>query len=217
MARTREAQFSDVGDSIEKYLKGKGYVRLGRESVVPIVWPEVVGEWYAKHTEVTRVEQGIVTVACDSAPRAQQLQLDAPQIVKALNDRIGGRSVKEIRPSSGAIRRLDKVAALAPDYGPLGPERSELERMIVTDAERDWVRASAGSIEDLDLKRRFEGVLMKARQLARWQTEHGYAPCQGCGALVRPGRVQCSACDPGRTPRQGTDEVIPWKADYKWD
>ena len=213
----RDGSFSAIGSAIEKYMRSHGMVRSSRESVVPVVWAEVVGPWYAQHTEVTRVEKGVVNVTCDSAARAQQLQLDSPRIVAALNKRCGARTVKEVRPSSGGIRRLDPVAARQDPAEPLGPGRSDLENMELPVDDRRWAWDVAAEVADEELRQRLQSVLMKARKVEEWKRRQGYRPCEICGTLARPPRKRCGLCSLGRTPRQGMAELVlpPW--DGKWD
>jgi predicted nucleic acid-binding Zn ribbon protein len=213
MGGIREGSLSTLDDALQKYLRSRGLVRAGRESMVALVWPEVVGEWYAQHTQVLRVERGIVEVRCDSAPRAQQLQLDSPAVIEALNKRLGGPVVREIRPSSGGIRRRGQGETETPDPGPPLPTRWELEAMELTDEERAWVRETVAPVEAEDLRRALESVLVKFTKLNRWKREHGWEPCVTCGALVAPGRRQCSSCNPGRVPQQGSLDVLQFP---KW-
>lgn len=207
MRGTRDGSLSSLNEALEKYLRSRGLVRAGRESLVPLVWPEVVGDWYAQHTQVLRVERGIVEVRCDSAARAQQLQLDAPTVLEAINKRLGAAVVREIRPSSGGIRRRG-VDRGAPDPGPPLPTRWELEALELTDDERAWVRETVAHVEEERLRRALESVLVKLTRLNRWKREHGWVPCVTCGALVAPGRRQCSSCNPGRVPQQGSLDVL---------
>lgn len=207
MVGNRDARFSGVGEAIESYMRGHNLVLAGRRSMVGAIWDEVVGPWYAQHTEVIRAEGGVVTVWCDSAARAQQLQLDSPGIVKTLNKRLGARSVKEIRPSSGGIRKLRE--ALGVDATPAGPAPAEIARMELTEAEREIVDAASAALESPALRRAFQSVLSKELRVARWKREHGYVPCSGCGTLVPPGSGACKGCDPGRIPMQGSSDVLP--------
>ena len=216
--QTRDGKFSALGSAIDKYMRGHGMVRASHESVVPVVWAEVVGPWYAQHTEVTRVEKGVVNVTCDSAARAQQLQLDSPNIIAALNRRCGARTVKEIRPSSGGIRRLDPVAAGQDPPQPLGPGRSELEAIELSSDERRWVWDATAEIADEELRQRLQSVLVKARKVEQWRRRQGYRPCEICGTLTRPPRKRCGLCGLGRQPRQGMAELVlaPYE-DKKWE
>jgi hypothetical protein len=203
----RDARLTGLSDAIEKYLRGHGLVVAGRQCMVGAVWPEVVGEWYARHTQVLRSEGGVVTVWCDSAARAQQLQLDSARIVATLNERLGPRAVKEIRPSSGGIRQLGGVAPAAGELA--GPAPGEIKRMELTEEERASVEAAAAALEDAALRRVFARVLGKELLVRRWKREHGYVGCPGCGTLVPPGSGLCMGCNPGRVPMQGSSDVLP--------
>lgn len=213
----RDGAFSGIGEAIDKYLRTRGLVRASRQSLVPIVWGEVVGEWYRKHTEVVRVEKGVVSVRCDSPSRAQQLQLDSPSIVGALNERLGPRTVKEIRPSSGGIVRGGSSLGSGAEMMAEGPSRAELDRIDLEPEEQQWVRERAGVVEGDELRRLVEAVLTKHCKALRWKQRHGYVPCKGCGVLMAPGQGRCKACDPGRIPAQGSSDVWQdrWQ-DSKW-
>lgn len=208
----RDATLSGLDEALDKYLRSHGLVRAGRESMVGLVWAEVVGDWYAQHSQVLRVDNGVVQVRCDSAARAQQLQLDSPRIMEALNQRLGGKAVREIRPTSGGIRRRSAAEA-GPGAGPMLPTRWELDNLELTDAERQWVRETVEGVEEEGLRRALESVLVKLTKLNRWKREHGWQACVTCGALVAPGRRQCSSCDPGRVPQQGSLDVLQFP---KW-
>ena len=205
--RPREGSLSEVGEAIEKYLRSHGMVRHSRESVVPLLWAEVVGEWYSHHTQVLRVDGGVVTVRCDSASRAQQLDLDAPHIISVLNARLGGKTIKEIRASSGGIRRS---GALPESPAPIEwPSRFELDEMVLEPQEMLWVQETVAEITGDELRQVLESVLVKQAKLRSWKREHGYAPCRGCGGLIPPGRTMCMGCSPGRVPAQGSSDVLP--------
>jgi predicted nucleic acid-binding Zn ribbon protein len=215
--QTRDGSFSAIEAAIEKYMRGHGMVRASHESLVPVVWAEVVGPWYAGHSEVTRVEKGVVNVTCDSAARAQQLQLDTPSVIEKLNQRCGARTVREIRASSGGIRKLDPVAARQDPPQPLGPGRSEMESMELTTDERLGVWEATAEIEDEGLRRCLQSVMVKARKAEDWKRRQGYRPCQICGTLTRPPRKKCGLCSLGR-PRQGMAELVLQPYDErKWE
>jgi predicted nucleic acid-binding Zn ribbon protein len=212
MRGVREASLGGLDDALNKYLRSHGLVRAGRESMVALIWPEVVGDWYAQHTRVLRIDKGVVDVRCDSAARAQQLQLDSPGIIETLNNRLGGKVVREIRPSSGGIRRRNAAEA-EPEPGPPLPTHWELESLELTDEECAWVRETAEYVEEDGLRRALESVLVKLTRLNRWKREHGWRPCVTCGVLVAPDRQRCSSCDPGRVPQQGSTDVLEFP---KW-
>ena len=67
-------------------------------------WSDVVGEAIAAQAEPTAERGGVLTVSCAASVWAQELDLMAPQILVALNQRLAA-------PAGGqALRRLRCVA-----------------------------------------------------------------------------------------------------------
>ncbi len=194
-----------LGEALDTYLAGSGMLVKSRELLAALVWPEVVGEWYARHTEVVRADQGVLTVHCDSAPRAQQLQLDAPEVIDRLNVKLGGHFIRELRAASGGIPRRSVIEQTAPSAGiPV----EEIASWSLSSATLEQVEGLAAPIEDEGLQARFRKLLHSACKLAAWQQAHGWHPCAKCGRLVEPNEALCVACNPGRQPVQGSDEDI---------
>lgn len=204
----RDGDISTLQAALDKFLRRHGLLRMSRESLVAVLWPEVVGPWYAAHTRVLYVDKGVVTVRCDSAARAQQLQLDSEPIIQALNERIGPRTVKELRPSSGGISRAE---AEWEDTAPLPwPSRTELDAIELERSERSRAEGVLAEVTEPALRAVAMSVLLRQRKLQRWLRAHGYLPCRGCGGLIEPGRSLCKGCDPGDTPAQGSPESFEW-------
>ncbi len=214
MRGKRDGRVTGIRQVVDGYLRSKGLVKLSREALVPIIWAEVVGPWYRKHTEVLRVEGGVIMVRCDSSARAQQLQLDSARIIDAINERLEAKAIKEIRPSSGGIRR--GVAVTDPSAMPAieTPAPEDLELMKLTKSEARWVEETAACVAEGDLRESARTVLIKYCKSSRWLVERGHRPCQVCGVLVPPGKKLCRSCDPGRIPLQGSPDVL---GEYKKD
>ncbi len=159
--------------------------------LIPAVWAEVVGPWYAKHSYVTRVWEGIVEVCCDSAARAQQLQLDAPKIIRRLNERIGQEWVREIRPSSAEGLRPPASRA-RPDELP-APSEEELDAIELTERERQWIAQQAAAVRDEAARASFVRSLETYLKFRRWKLDHGWIECPRCGEIYHP-REGCWRC-----------------------
>ena len=61
-------------------------------------WAQSAGEAFARATEPVAERDGVVTVACDSAVWAQELDLLSERVVEALNEAIGRPAVRRLRP-----------------------------------------------------------------------------------------------------------------------
>ncbi len=76
-------------------------------AAVQRVWPEVAGAAVAAEAEPVSERGGVVTIACRSAVWAQELTLLGPDLVRRLNDALGGPRVSELR-CTAAPRRADR-------------------------------------------------------------------------------------------------------------
>ncbi len=64
------------------------------------VWDSVAGEAFAGRCAPDAERGGIVTIACDSAVVAQELDLLSELVVKRLNERLGRPAVRGLRPQA---------------------------------------------------------------------------------------------------------------------
>ena len=61
------------------------------------VWGEVAGPGLAAAAAPVSERDGVVTVGCESGVWAQELELLAPELLNALEARLGGRAVARLR------------------------------------------------------------------------------------------------------------------------
>ncbi len=202
MNRKRSAKISGVSEILGEYFAEHGLVAKSQEMLAAFVWAEVVGSWYARHTQVTRVKDGVLMVHCDSAPRAQQLQLDSAEIRRKLNQRLGGDFIKDIRAASGRVGRGRPAPELAEKEAEELPGASELAQEQVSEEQCEIIAALSQNVEDEQLRRCFAAAMQNFCRLQQWRREQGYQPCAQCGRLVATGR-RCVVCFPGRLPQQG--------------
>jgi predicted nucleic acid-binding Zn ribbon protein len=66
-------------------------------AAVQRAWPQAVGETIAREAQPVAERAGVVTVACRSAVWAQELDLMAPDLVRRLNQAVGGPAVRALR------------------------------------------------------------------------------------------------------------------------
>jgi predicted nucleic acid-binding Zn ribbon protein len=193
-----------LGDLLGSVLRRRGLAEAACDELCAFVWREVAGEWYARHTYVTSVREGVVNVHCDSAPRAQQLQLDAPEIIRRLNERLGANLVRELRPSSAGLnRRADPV--LAEDPAPDWPTPEELARIPVAPEDARVILETVGHLEE-PARGHLERAMLAQVRLRTWQLAHGWRACPGCGAMIRGAREFCLACRPPEPPSNAGGE-----------
>ena len=68
------------------------------------VWPRVAGERFARSAQPVAERDGVVTVACESAVWAQELDLLSEWVIEAVNEAIGRPAVRRLRPQAAPPR-----------------------------------------------------------------------------------------------------------------
>lgn len=85
-----------IGAAISEWLRANGLDRKVKEHSVAGYWEEVVGEAFARHATVERVENGRLFVSVQSAAWRTELMLRRTEILGRLNERLGADILKEI-------------------------------------------------------------------------------------------------------------------------
>ena len=67
-------------------------------------WSQVAGERFARHAEPVAERDGVVTVACESAVWAQELDLLSERVIEGLNEALGRPAVRRLRPQAAPPR-----------------------------------------------------------------------------------------------------------------
>jgi predicted nucleic acid-binding Zn ribbon protein len=74
------------------------------------LWPSVAGDAVAAETEPVSEREGVLTVRCESALWAQELELLGPEICARLNGALAGEGeVRELRFSASSAPRQSRT------------------------------------------------------------------------------------------------------------
>ncbi|HEY4897449.1 MAG TPA: DUF721 domain-containing protein [Solirubrobacteraceae bacterium] len=65
------------------------------------VWPEVLGAAVASAARPTAEREGVLTVTCEAAVWAQELDLMAVEVIPRLNSALGEDAIRELRCRTG--------------------------------------------------------------------------------------------------------------------
>ena len=83
---------------IERYMKESGLARRASGEDLRVAWREVIGPETGSHTSIHGFRKGVVTVAVDSAPLYQELDLFRKvELLDALRARYRADYVQELR------------------------------------------------------------------------------------------------------------------------
>jgi len=189
----RDGKLGPLQRALNDYLASTGNLQRGTSRLCIELWPQVVGPWYARKTQILGVEDGEARVLCDAPATAQQLQMDQAEIVSRLNERLDGSFVKSIRASS-AGRAAGLIAAQLKRPMQVAISEAELEEVVLGEEEMAFCRAVAGEITDEKLRQRFLRAVANDLKRRRLKQQRGYRSCTICGALHNEIGPYCSAC-----------------------
>ena len=108
MSLRRKKSPERVGDVMQAVLN-----RLDREGSFEVVrltkvWPEVVGETIARHTEISHLKFHTAVVKVSRAMWIQELSLMKQQILDRVSAAMGNDSVRDVRFVKGALSRRER-------------------------------------------------------------------------------------------------------------
>lgn len=201
-------RITELSHALKTFMKSAGLLDESREAMCMVAWPRVAGEWYARHTHVVSLRGRTLYVRCDSAPRAQQMQLDAPDIIRRINEALGEELVDEIRPSSALVGRGVADPMPARSESPEAPSPEELDAIRVPPERIQEILELVSDVEG-EMRERLERLLLAQAKLEIWRSEHGFVQCPGCGAWHLESPDWCLSCHPRERPSQaGGDEGL---------
>ena len=92
-----------ISDLIDPALRKLGVRREVRELQLREHLEQVLGPALGPQCRALRLDRGALIIATPNGATAQQLQLESPRIIAALNERLGANSVRRLRfaPLSG--------------------------------------------------------------------------------------------------------------------
>jgi predicted nucleic acid-binding Zn ribbon protein len=79
---------------------------------VQAVWPEVAGPGLSGSAAPVSERDGVITVACESAVWAQELELLGPDLLTRFGDALAAETG---RPPGGSVKKLRFVVSSAPN------------------------------------------------------------------------------------------------------
>jgi predicted nucleic acid-binding Zn ribbon protein len=86
-----------LGDVIDGLASKMGWTSPLARSQLLSSWPEIVGGETAEHSEPAGIEEGVLTVRCDSTAWATQLRLMRGQITTTIAQRFPDAGIESVR------------------------------------------------------------------------------------------------------------------------
>jgi predicted nucleic acid-binding Zn ribbon protein len=191
MRRTGRSGRNTIADALQGVLGGLESGPRVRESLALAYWSRVVGPQASAATEPEVVRDGVLFVRTKSSVWSHELTMMKAHLILELNRAVGRPVIKEI------IFRAKGISA--PDAFPTaeGPAESDLAEVTLTpedQALRTTDLASLEEIPDARLRATLATRIEKTHQLRRWRLDHGWRPCERCGAAHESPESICPIC-----------------------
>lgn len=107
-----------LAGAMEKLSADMGWTTQMAEATLVLDWPALVGEHIADHTEVVSMENGVLTVACDSSAWATQLRMMRHDVLVRLAEAVPDASVENIVVRAPGAPSWRKGPRSVPGRGP---------------------------------------------------------------------------------------------------
>ncbi len=86
-----------IADVLNIYLRETGLEKTILEDKVVALWPEIMGDTVARLTRSVEVRNGMLIVHISSAALKAQLFECRFELVKKINDAVGGNAIRDVR------------------------------------------------------------------------------------------------------------------------
>ncbi len=90
------AKPEEIGVILERKLKSLGIEKKLKEVSIADLWPEIVGEAVAEHTNIIRCTEGKLLVRVDNPVWRHELMFQKSNFLRLLNGRLGEHVVDDI-------------------------------------------------------------------------------------------------------------------------
>ena len=86
-----------IADVLNIYLRETGLEKTVLKDKVVALWPEIMGDTVARLTRSVEVRNGMLIVHISSAALKAQLFECRFELVKKINDAVGGNAIRDVR------------------------------------------------------------------------------------------------------------------------
>ena len=83
--------------AIKKAVHNAGVEKALKQESAVFLWGEIVGQTVSSVTRVKKVDKGVLTVKTESSTWRQELHMQKKEIIDKINNKIGSKTIKEIR------------------------------------------------------------------------------------------------------------------------
>jgi predicted nucleic acid-binding Zn ribbon protein len=183
----RKKGLSPAIGAVNALLQSHDLAQTLRPHMAKVCWAEVVGPQVAAVTQIERLQNGTeLVVRVKNSVWANELVLLKGDMLRRLNQTLGGKVLTDIHFKAGGLLRDDKTAAQPDPAVPTAPLDEELVRIALSPEAHARIERTVAGIKQDEWRARIRRILTRAAQTELWKREHGWLPCVRCGTIAFP-------------------------------
>lgn len=174
-----------LGDSLKKSLKGLGLEKKIREKRIVYLWDKLRQGELINHTQGAYFKNGILFVTVSSPIWSQQLIFLKNNLIRQINQELGGNILKDLRFQCGTIERREGKRALTEE---------NWEKVFLNQEELKKIEETSEIVKEEQVREKLKSFLIKGKKLRKWREEKGWKVCPLCSCLYPPKERKCPFC-----------------------
>jgi len=180
-------------------------------------WPDIVGEFIARNTEVQGIRKDVLYLYSDNAALRNELQMMMPQIVQQVNNFAGQKMITKVvfgkRWDKADTEGLEEIRLAQQEKEEnLGAQR---RKVPLSPVEMQQAEQLAAQASDAEIGTAAGNVYRKYLQMQKLRQQSNWQKCPECGRLMEPESRLCPECS-RREREQVTAAVRQVLRDMPW-
>jgi len=173
-------------ESLQKTLKKLGVEKEIKERRIVQIWNEIRQGELIEHTQAKSFKNGLLFVNVSSPVWSQQLLFLKGEIIKQINQKVGGRYLKDIRFQCGSIEKSAYPHTIIID--------KEWEQIFLSEEEIEKIKNVSDNLGKKEIKEAIFSFLIKNKKLKKWREKQGWRTCSYCSCVYPPQEKKCPYC-----------------------
>jgi len=172
-------------DSLKKSLKGLGLEKKIREKRTVYLWDKLRSGELINHTQGSYFKNGILFVTVSSPVWSQQLMFLKHDLIRKINQELGGNFLKDVRFQSGVIERNLEDKEL---------NEEKWVQIPLNEEELEEIEETSSLVREEAVREKLKSFLVKGKKLRKLREKQGWKVCSLCFCLYPPKEKKCPYC-----------------------
>jgi hypothetical protein len=177
----------ELKNILKDTLKQRKIYKRVIESLVFVIWDEVIGEKLCKYTCPSYLKNGVLFVNVPNSMWSHHLSFLKPDIIERINTKIGNMVVKDLRFKLGTINYSNRTVSFKEN------ERN-LNDIYLTAEEDSKIDRMLSHLKDEELRRLLKSIISIDYKNKKWMEQNNWKRCKNCRRYYKSKRDVCAVC-----------------------